>query len=606
MQRKPLLIACGAIAACMVGAYFWLNSAPPVNILFITLDTTRADRIGCYGYGPAQTPQLDALAQRGVLFERAYAPAPMTSPSHTSMFTGLWSPEHGVTTNGRDGLAEDIPTVAEALSQRGYSTAAFVAAFVLNSRFGLNRGFDVYDDNLSAEQTTTDQLHQSRDGREVIDSAVDWLTEHHQSHSSQPFFCWVHLYDAHDPYVEHRDEFGETFAGRPYDAEIAYTDRLVGRLFDLLKQQKIDDNTLIVVVGDHGESLGEHGEITHGYMLHDSTLRVPLIISDPRRPALPKKVATPVTLVDLFPTLLSAGGAKVPGDCSGQSLLPALNGTPLAPRTCYSRTEEPYLQAFWSPLQCITTERWRYVRTTKPELYDLSNDPQELVNLFATQPDQARELEKVLTVFESGLKMRSGTNVAISTEERRALESIGYAGGTSSPTNSPATDAASPLPDIKDMIGAFNQLDEATHLMGEEKFDAAAVILEPIARDVPNFLRARLNLGRCRMRQNNYEDAAHWFKSALEIDPHSDRAHDMLGFSYLKLGKLDLAAQHFTTLLEIQPESENARLFLGEIAQKSGDLQQAMRYYEEVLQINPGRTAARQALDALRAAQGQP
>ncbi|MSR60130.1 MAG: tetratricopeptide repeat protein [Planctomycetaceae bacterium] len=598
MSRKFRLVLAVVSALILIGAWWFFASPSRPNILFVTLDTTRADRLGCYGHAAAVTPHLDALAKRGVVFERAYAPAPMTSPSHTSMFTGLWPPEHGVFTNGQVALETGIPTVAELLQQRGYQTAAFVAAFVLEAKFGLNRGFQVYDDDLSTAADGGDILHRYRDGRVVVDSAVRWLKD--RQSSAPPFFCWVHLYDPHDPYLAHPHEFGDTFDDRRYDGELAYADRQVGRLFAALDQAGLTQSTIIVVVGDHGESLGEHGEETHGYMLHESTLRVPLIMAGPRCPAGGHRHPTPVSLVDLFPTLLGWGGAKVPAGTSGRSLQPALEGKSLEPRTCYSQTEEPYFQAYWSPLRGLTTERWRYVRTTKPELYDLTADPRELINLADQLPDQVSELDGELTVFEQQFSRRTGAQVALSAAEQRAIESLGYTGGSSGSAS--AADGDQPLPDIKDMIGYLNQLQQATELIHQEKFADAAVLLEPLAQDVPNFLRARLNLGLCLIQLGQFERAAPWGEAALQIDPNSDRAHELAGFAHLKLRHLDRAADHFQRLLELRPDSENGHLYLGEVYQRQQRFRLAMRHYAEVLRINPQNLLAREALTSLQSA----
>ncbi|HEY0980550.1 sulfatase-like hydrolase/transferase [Schlesneria sp.] len=594
-------VAATVLIACII---LMRGQQPRLNILVITLDTTRADRLGCYGYPRAETPHLDSLAQRGILFERAYAPAPMTAPSHTSMFTGLWPPEHGVVTNGQTSLLPGIPILAELVKQVGYHSAAFVSAFVLQSRFGLSRGFEHYDDDLSTASPEGDELHRYRDGKLVIDSACRWLQKSTSRPSPSPFLCWVHLYDPHEPYLLHPDEFGNRFDNQPYDGELAYTDLLVGRLLKTLDELGIRDKTYILVVGDHGESLGEHGELTHGFTLHESTLRVPLIVVDPRIQSPGRRVTQPVPLVDLFPTLLNAAGAPVPPEISGRSLQPALSGQPLEPRTCYSLTDEPYLQAFWSPLRGLTTERWRYVRSTRPELYDLTADPSELVNLAVTNSDVLNDLENELAIFEEKLRLRSGENVELSAQDRRALESLGYTGG-------PARAALDlkgqkELPDIKDMLVHLNGVDEAIHLIEQKKFDAAAVILEPIASTAPNFIRARLNLGLCRMIQQNYEEAEKWFKLSLEIDPHSDRAHDMLGFTYLKLQKLDLAELHFQELLKLRPDSETGNLFLGEVYQRRGDARTALHYYTTVLRINPGNRAAQEGAELMHRALRSP
>ncbi len=590
-----------ALAVLIPGILWWLSTDRRPNILLITLDTTRADRLGCYGYLPASTPNLDAVAQRGVLFERAYAPAPMTSPSHASMFTGLWPPEHGVFTNGQVTVDDSLSTVAEVLSEQGYDTAAFVAAFVLQEKFGFQQGFNVFDDDLSKAAADIDVLHQYRDGRYVIDSAVNWLERRERKEDQSPFFCWVHLYDAHDPYLDHPEEFGDKFSERKYDGELSYVDLQVGKLLQKLELSGLSKNTVIVVVGDHGESLGEHGEETHGYMLHDSTLRVPLIISNPNAAGVARRIESPVTIVSLFPTLLEMGGIKPPSAQATQSLASAFNNSEIPPQFCYSQTDEPYLQAFWSPLRGVTNERWRYVRSTKPELYDLQADPKELNNLAENQPDTVLELDGELAAFEGGLQRRVGGQVSLSNLEERALHSLGYAGGSVSMQESSLADKV--LPDIKDMIGFLNRLQEATHLIDHHEIESAIKILEPLAVEVPSFMRVHLNLALCYLQQEEFQKAAHSCSLALEIDPNSDRALDMAGFSYLKLQQLDKASQHFQRLLSLNPESENGHLFLGEIYQRQMRYDLAMRHYGEVLRINPANSMARAAYTAIQQAE---
>ena len=606
MQRIPAGRWVGflSLAALLLGLIWWLRTDPPQNIVLITLDTTRADRLGCYGYKLAKTPNLDLVANRGVLFERAYAPAPMTSPSHASMFTGLWPPEHGVFTNGQIALDAGIPTLAERLSKKGYDTAGFVAAFVLQKKFGFQQGFRVFDDDLSKAATDIDVLHQYRDGRYVIDSATDWLDRRTKKDTSSPFFCWVHLYDPHDPYLDHSDEFGSQFADQKYDGELAYVDLQVGRLLTRLKSLGLSDNTMIVIVGDHGESLGEHGEETHGYMLHDSTLRVPLIIAHPQQASPGLRVTAPVSTVNLFSTLLEAAGITPSAKEASLSLFSAWKGKEIAPQVCYSQTEEPYLQAFWSPLKGLTTERWRYVRTTKPELYDLLTDPKELVNLAEKEPDLLLELDGELAAFESSLVRRSGNKVSLSGSEERALHSLGYAGGAAA--SSDTTNNGEPLPDIKDMIGFLNRLQKATDLIDDQNFEEAMQILEPLATEVPNFMRVQLNLALCYLQQGKFLQATQSCDAALAIDPNLDRAHDMAGFSYLKLRQFDKALEHFQRLLTLQPNSENGHLFMGEIFQRQMRFELAMRHYAEVLRINPGNSAARNALSALQSADIRP
>ena len=591
------------VAAALAGVLIYSQSTPRVNLLLITLDTTRADRLGCYGYKQALTPELDGLAQRGVLFERAYAPAPMTSPSHTSIMTGLWPPEHGVYTNALTVLDPQIPTLAELLRAQGYATAAFPAASMLGGKFGLNRGFQSYSDDLSDPSSGADDMQRSRDGKFIADFAIRWLKEHQERSESSPFFCWMHFYDPHDPYLSHRKEFGDQFVNRPYDGELAYVDRQISRVFEELKRLGQMENTVVVVVGDHGESLGEHGEDSHGYLLHEATLRVPMIIAGSSQAAAGHRVPTPVSLIDLFPTLLEIAGAAVPEQIKPRRLQPALSGKPLPTRFCYSQTVEPYLQAFWSPLQSITNDRWRYVRTTKPELYDLTVDPRELVNLAAQNPDMVSELDGELVAFEEKFQIRSGAEVKLSTQEQRALESLGYAGGSSAKED---PRDATMRPDVKDMIGSLNQFNRAVHLIEDRSFDEAARLLEPLVVDIPNFHRAHLNLAQCRIHQDRFADAMLLANAALKVDPDSSRAFEMLGYCHLKLRELDLAEKNFLLLLDLQPDSENGHLFLAEVYQRQEKFPLALMHYETVLRINPRNEPALRVVEALRAALGTP
>lgn len=272
-MRKIVLWGFAAGLLAGIAGWFWPRHRP--SLLVVTLDTTRADRLGCYDSASARTPVLDELAASGVLCENAYSVAPMTLPAHASLFTGLYPPETGVVTNGRGRLSETNQTLAEILKRQGYDTAAFVGSFVLNARFGLDQGFRTYDDDLAGGEPELTGVLRRRSGEAVVDAAIRWLAE--KRSRSQPFFCWVHLYDPHAPYLAHTELFGDEFHGRPYDAEIAYIDRQVGRLVDFLRSHRLEDDTLLVVVADHGEGLGDHGEETHSETLYNSILRVPLI-----------------------------------------------------------------------------------------------------------------------------------------------------------------------------------------------------------------------------------------------------------------------------------------------------------------------------------------
>ncbi|HEY3968843.1 MAG TPA: sulfatase, partial [Planctomycetaceae bacterium] len=291
-QRRILWL--GLAAGVLALLAFWLWPRHRANLLLITLDTTRADHLGCYGCSTARTPALDALAAAGMLCDCAYTVAPLTLPAHASLYTGLYPAEHGIRTNARGMLDAAVPTLTEVLARKGYDTAAFVASKVLDSKYGLARGFKTYND-LAGDDDAAEALVGERNAGSVVDTALEWL----KAPRSRPFFCWVHLFDPHSPYLPHTDLFGDEFAERPYDAEIAYVDQQVGRLLEYLKARGLDSQTLVVVVGDHGEGLGEHFERQHGMTLYNATLHVPLIFRYPAQLAPGGRLAANVSMVDV-------------------------------------------------------------------------------------------------------------------------------------------------------------------------------------------------------------------------------------------------------------------------------------------------------------------
>ena len=359
-----------------------------------------------------------------MLFESAFTTVPMTLPAHASLFTGLYPSEHGIHTNGKSRLNDDIPTLAEACRDRGYDTGAFVASFVVDSKFGLDRGFQTYGDDLTGTEATEEVLHRSREGNVVIDEALGWL----KSCTRNPFLCWVHLYDPHSPYLDHHDLFGERFHDRPYDAEIAYVDVQLGRLLDFLHTQKLEQQTLVIVVGDHGEGLDQHRERRHGQTLYNSVLHVPWIMSLPGTIPAGTRVTTPASLVDLYPTVLEALHLKASAKISGRSLLAAAKGNNLRARPLYAETDEPWIESGWSPLRCLISDEWKYIRTSKVELYDIRHDPDETRNLATELPGQVQFLESNLADLESSLLRAPGADVRLSSKEVQKLSGLGYLG----------------------------------------------------------------------------------------------------------------------------------------------------------------------------------
>ncbi|HEX2465656.1 MAG TPA: sulfatase, partial [Thermoanaerobaculia bacterium] len=375
-------------------------SSGPANVLLVTLDTVRADRLGSYGYAGASTPALDGLAREGIRFSQAVATAPLTLPSHASILTGLFPPRHAVHQNGAAALPPTVPTLAEALHGHGYRTAAFVGSFVLDARFGLDRGFELYDDDIPRDPTTAvPGLEAERPGTQVVDRALSWLNADDQ----RPFFVWVHLYDAHAPY-EPPEPYRSRFADRPYDGEIASVDAQVGRLLSYLDERGLAGDTIVAVAADHGEALGEHGELTHGLLLFEPTVRVPLLLRAPGRLPGGVVVGEPVGLADLAPTLAGLAGVHLglpSSSVDGRDLSASLAAGDEPPRVdLYAETEYPRLFG-WSALAAIRRGHAKYVAAPTPRLFDLESDPGETSNTLQAGDHRPAALAEALASLQA-------------------------------------------------------------------------------------------------------------------------------------------------------------------------------------------------------------
>ena len=402
------------LAAGVAAARGTMLRPRPTGLVLVTLDTTRADRLPAYGFGGVATPAIDGLAARGAVFDVVVSVAPLTLPAHTSLFTGLYPPHHGVRDNTDRGLDPAHATLATILHDRGFHTAAFVGAIVLGADRGLARGFDVYDDGRAPGLPPP----RRRPGREVVNHARAWIDRLDDT----PFFLWVHLYDVHAPQalpVDFRRASGDR-----YEGGIAYVDDQIGRLLDALGRRDRLANTVIVVAGDHGESLGEHGEKEHGIFLYESTLRVPLVVCAPGVAA--RRVAGVTSLVDLFPTVLRLLGLTVPAAGDGVSLVPALSGGRVPERAVYA--ESLYATHFgWGPLRMVRDGRFKFIDAPKPELYDLARDPNEGHNLADEHIATAVALRRELLGMTADVSAHSDT-ARLPVERLQALEALGYVG----------------------------------------------------------------------------------------------------------------------------------------------------------------------------------
>jgi len=504
------------------------------DVYLITIDTLRADHVGCYGYKQVETPALDALAADGVRFAQAFTHSPITNTSHITIMTGLLPSVHGVTDFGVP-LSPQHVTAAELLKKRGYQTAAFIGAVILDSNTlapGLDRGFDFYD-NFPAKADTKERWGRvERRGMTVVEHAESWL----EKHRAGPHFVWVHLFDPHDPY-EPPPPFLEKYKDHLYDGEIAYADSAVAHWIAFLKKAGVYDNAIIVVSGDHGEGLGEHGEDTHGLFLYDSTLHIPLILKTPVKAAGASHHGTvieaAVRTTDILPTILSATGIAAPSELNGESLFPLIeqtdNGQAAANRALFGETDYP-LRWGWAPLRALRSDNTKLIEAPRPEFYDLQADPKELKNLYAGDSSKVQIMQAEMAKWKAKL-----------------------------PPPSASGKAGEILPDPKDEVGVQNLLHNAM-----------------LASD-----------------DNRSSDARQFLEKALQIDPNAPTTLRQLGEAELAAGDFAKAATHLKRACELRPEDSTGAFEWGEAAEKSGDWAGARDALESSLKLAPSQMAAR-------------
>jgi choline-sulfatase len=535
------------------------------SLLVVTLDTTRPDHLGCYGAKDAATPVVDRLAAEGIRVEHAVAPAPVTLPSHASLFTGLDPATHGVRMNGEFRLAAERTTLAEALAARGWETAAFVSAFVLDARFGLAQGFATYDDRMPrAEGAVFPAGTVERSARATTDAAIAWIE---RRAGTAPFLLWVHYFDAHAPYAPPAD-LAARFAGRPYDGEIASVDRELGRLVDAMRGTR----ATILVVGDHGESLGEHGELTHGVFLYDATVRVPMILRPPDGAVRGVVADRVVSLVDVVPTLLDLLGVESPGPLDGVSLV----GTrPDPARAVRLESLTPYLDFGWAPLHALRRRDDKYVAAPRPEYYDLRRDPAETVNR-ADDPVAGALAARLVTTPATA-------HAAVDAPARERLEALGYLAGA-------GPDDARPRRDPKDMIRVANATIEATALLAAGEADRARAILEPIAAESPGDRSLLHALAKVYLRLGRVRDAEARLRALTAIRPKADTSL-LLAQIVLLDGRADEASRWLTQAASLEPEHGGVAIARGDLALAGGRAAEARGHYRRAAEIDPSRAA---------------
>ncbi|MGB9072649.1 MAG: sulfatase-like hydrolase/transferase [Terriglobales bacterium] len=630
-------IVCALLALVAFRAAAQTSEKPALNLVLITIDTLRADHLGCYGYKQIKTPNIDGLAADGLRFERAFTPVPVTLPSHSAMLTGTYPMLSGMHDFSGNKLSPQQPTLATVLKQAGYATGAVIGAAVLDSRFGLNQGFDFYYDHFDfsrLEESNLDEME--RPGNVVADVTLDWLGKN----SQKKFFLWMHLYDPHYPYRA-PEPYSREYAAQPYDGEIAFADEQVGRLLRFLKEKGLYQNTMIVLTGDHGESLGEHGEKTHGFFIYNATMRVPLIIRLPAKSPVQRMVQTvadPVSTVDLMPTMLAAAGVEVPAQVQGTSLLPVLQGkTADHERNLYGETFLPRLHFNWSELRGTENAKYHFIAAPRPELYDLAKDPGEVHNLLPEKKAVAEEMRAKLAglirEYSAGKELAEKTGLDPALMER--LKSLGYAGFSG---GSDLTITNRDLPDPKDRIEAYELVSDAIadsqHGRYPESIEKLKTVIRTEPKSVPahylqglNYYRSKMfpeavdelqktvdlspdyslavfNLGMAQAHAGQIDPAIVSLQRALQLDATNFEAAFNLGVAYLQKKQLEPAAQVFRQSVTANPDFARGHRALGETLMFEGKLDEAIAELRRAVELAPEEPSMHESLARALSAKG--
>jgi arylsulfatase A-like enzyme/predicted Zn-dependent protease len=609
-RRRSWIVAAGLALGAVVAAFVLVRGRVPqteadvrarldrlspkptdLNVVVVTLDTTRADRLGCYGFSGVATPHLDALAREGVVFDNATAAVPLTFPSHSSMFTGLIPPHHGVRDNGGFFLDDAKVTLAERLQKAGYATGAFVAAWVLESRWGLGQGFDHYSDRFELSKYKVVSLGTvQKPGDEVMTDALAWLEERKQG----KFFAWVHLYDPHAPY-EPPEPYASRYPGTPYLGEIAYTDAVVGRLVSWLRDNGQLDRTIVVVTADHGESLGDHGEAAHAYFIYNATTHVPLIVRTPW--GLTGRNASRVSGIDLMPTVLELVGLPAEPGIDGRSAARALFDPQAAlGHVAYSETYFPRYHFGWQHLRSLRDERYTYVDAPEPELYDLAADPGETKNVFKAFSARAEDLRVKMEALARAAGEKAPERQSLDPDTLQRLAALGYVG------NVIDVDPTAVLPDPKHKLKLFAMMNAAKARAQDDDVDGAVKLMRQVIAEDGNIMDAHLTLGNWLVRARDPEGAIAAYKSALSLKPDDEVSLTNLAQLYRARGRTEdelAALEVFRSALRVNPKNPQSWYQLATLYLDAKRLDDARAAFQDALAANPKMGAAYNGLGAI-------
>ena len=594
LNKKPktkmlLLFAFSLFLLVAVVFFIFFSSIPRekiikdsgLNVLLITLDTTRADRLGCYGYPESKTPNLDFLAANGVQFLNAYCQVPLTCPSHCSILTGTYPVYHQVRNNGAYYLPPEIQTLAETVKTKGLETSAFVSSFTVDSRFGLDQGFDVYDDLLSPDQTFK-ALNSERRADAVYASFSRWLDENKEGQ----FFSWIHFFDPHIPY-DPPSHYREEFLDNPYDGEIAFMDFYIGKIIEKLREQDLIDKTLIVVAGDHGEAFGEKREEGHGVFIYESTLRVPLIFYAANNLPQGDLIEARVRLIDIMPSVLDMLNIPVPADIQGLSLLPHIEGEKKEDLSSYIESYFPRENYGWSELVGLIDGDWKFILAPKQELYNLRQDPREEKNLIQEDSKVALEKRDMLeNIIKDSISPLVAEKRTLTSEERERLRSLGYISTSESPSGEE-------LPDPKDRIEELLLVQKAQEYEIEGKFPEAAAIYEKILSLRPDVATSYVNLALMKAQMMDFDETIRILEQGLKKMPESEVLLSRLGHTFMLLGRVKKALEAFDLILKNNPRYFDALLGSAWMLDLIEQREDAQGYYRKALEVEPENKFAR-------------
>jgi len=558
-----------------------IPKSPQIDVLLITVDTLRADYLSCYDKTKIKTPHIDRLADRGLLFKKAFAQNVVTLPSHINILTGTYPFYHGVRDNAGFRLSEESLLISEVLKEEGYRTAAFIGAFPLDDRFGMNQGFDIYDDFYGDTSHSNDLFFVERPAEKVLDVALRWIKDQ----GDNPWFCWIHVFDPHVPYNPPQD-FKKKYPSDLYGGEVAYVDEEMGKLFLYLEKRQNRDFPLTVFTSDHGESLGEHRELTHGVFAYNSTLHIPLVIFQPQIFPEPKIIKETVRHIDIAPTILDVFGIKIPEVMQGRSLRPLVKKpSRWKEEDCYFESLSPNLNRNWAPLYGLIRGNHKFISLPIPELYDLEKDFKEERNLAAPDKKNAKKLKTTLDNILKTNRQSLSVRKPIDQETINKLRTLGYIAGSEV---SPKKKNFSSEDDPKNLIGLDSKMQEGTMAFQAGDVKKAVKAFEDILEERPNYSVIYEKLSYIYRENGELEKAIKLLEKAVELELDDPSLMSKLAIYYQEAGKLKKAKTILESLVRSFPYDVETLNFLGVTYWKLGSLEQAIEVFQKAITLDKG------------------